>query len=355
MNSILQQRLVQQQLAEPSGGTPATVATRLVGLQAQEYSQAQWALGVRLPGCSAQDVAQAFADGSVIRTWLFRGTLHLAAAADVQWLLTLLAPRILAGSRTRHQQLGLDEATLHRCRAVLEQALSRRQLLTRSDVSLALQQAGIPAQGPRLLHILQWASFNQVICQGPQQAKEPTFTLLDTWLPPTPLRSREEALAELTQRYFTGHGPATVTDFIWWSGLTAGDARRGLAAAAPGLQRQVIAGQEYWSAGAGPACAPALPFTYLLPGFDEYFLGYKNRELFIDPRYVSQVVSANGIFKPIIVVDGQVAGCWKHIYTAHAVWLETRFFTPELAQGATGLAAAAHRYSQFVQRPTHLA
>jgi len=352
MQAFLQQRLVYHQIADTQFTAPTEVAAWLVGLQAQDYTQATWALGVRLPGATEATIGQAFANGSIVRTWLFRGTLHITTAADVRWLLTLLAPRLLANLSALRRQLALDEATLRQCESVLLHALRDGQRRSRAELSAALAEAGIVASGPRLLHIIQWAALNQLLCIGPRRDREETFTLMDAWVPPAPPKSQEEALTELARRYFISHGPATLADFGWWSGLAATEARAGLAAATPLLHRQQWDGQEYW--GPEPTQLFVAPSVHLLPGFDEYFLGYKNRHLFIDAQHMGRVASPNAIFSPIIVVDGRVMGTWKRTLQARKVLVKTTLFEAVTADTTDAIAVAAHQYSQFVQRPLEL-
>ncbi|UYZ64699.1 winged helix DNA-binding domain-containing protein [Hymenobacter weizhouensis] len=347
-DQLLAQRLQNQQVAASHCTQPAEVAARLGGLQAQEYTQVGWAFGVRLPGAQAADIEHAFAAGTIVRTWLLRGTLHVAAAEDVRWLLALLAPRLVRMAATVNTQRELDEAMLRRSQDIVSRALEGRRHLTRGELTAALAQAGIAATGPRLASILLRAALDQVICLGPRRGLEATFVLLDEWVPGSRPRPREEALAELARRYFISHGPATVPDFAWWAGLTLGEARAGLAAVQTALQHARLNGQEYWFPAV--SAAPTAPKAYLLPGFDEYFLGYKDRTLLLDAAYIRRVASSNGIFSPLIVVDGRVVGIWKRTVKKEAVVVELQPFQPLGVTEQEAIALAAEQYGQFLAK-----
>ena len=245
-SDIAQQRLCNQSIAPAALMTPGEVVKKLGAVQAQDYLGALWALGLRMQRAVEADIEQAIANREIIRTWPMRGTLHFVAPEDVRWMLTLLTPRILARAARRHQQLELDEDTFARGETLFTDALRNGRCLTRNQMMDVLEQAGISTKGQRGYHILGWAAQNGLICFGPRQGKQHTFVLLDEWLPSGNSLSREEALAELTHRYFTGHGPATIQDFIWWSGLTAGDARAGLEMVKSQLAHEQLDDQLYW-------------------------------------------------------------------------------------------------------------
>ncbi|GAB3823471.1 winged helix DNA-binding domain-containing protein [Hymenobacter jeollabukensis] len=341
---LLRLRLLHQQLRAPTCAEPADMPAHFGAMQAQDYAQSLWAVGVRLPGNPAPAVEQALTSGRLVRTWLLRGTLHLAAAADVRWLLTLLAPRLIAGSAAVYRARELDAETISRSLRVLEQALSGQPPQPRRALAAALQQAGIRTDEQRLYSLLHRAVLAQLISPAGRQGAEPTYALADDWLPPCVPFTGPEAVAELVRRYFQSHGPATLADFAGWAGLPLGLARQGLEAVRPGLVSVEAEGQTYWLPEPPAAEAPG-PAAYLLPGFDEYLLAYKNRELLLDPARTRQVLTVNGIFRPIIVVDGRVVGTWR--WAGERVELAPFGALP--AQAAAPLAEAEQRLARFWQ------
>src|ERR1700722_4657683 len=215
-------------------------------MQAQDYLGTLWAIGLRLPAATEAKIEQAIADRAIIRTWPLRTTLHFVAAADVHWLLEFLGPRIVAAVGLRHEQYGLDKTALTRIRKVLVKALQGDQQLTRDEIYGWLKGAGISVEGQRGYHILWRMGVDRVICFGPRRGKQQTFSLLEEWVPKVRDLEQDAALAELTLRYFKGHGPATLPDFVWWSGLKISDAKAGLAMVSAQLESLTVNDRLYW-------------------------------------------------------------------------------------------------------------
>ena len=347
--AIINARLVNQGIASPLPGPPAQAVARLAAMQAQDAAAVRWAIGLRCQNATLATVEQALNSGTIIRTWLLRGTLHVAAAEDVRWLLALLAPRILAGGVGRRRQLGLDDATLTRSLSVIGDALHDGMAMTRAELLHALDEAGIATAGQRGYHLLGHAALHGLICFGPAQGKQETFVLLDERAPATAHLDPDAALGKLALRYFTGHGPATLADFAWWAGLPLGQARQALALVAADLT-QVTAGDRryFYAHGEQTADDRAVPAVYLLPAFDEYYLGYKERDLVLAPGLDKRVVSSNGIFRPVIVVDGQVEGIWRRERNGTGVRTQIERFGALDSLEAQALDATLRQYTTFL-------
>ncbi len=344
---IARQRLHHQHLALADFKQPVDVVAWFGAVQAQDYLGALWAVGQRMQQATEATIEQAIADGAIVRTHPMRGTWHFVAAADIRWLLPLTATRTIVSNASWYRRLELDEATIAKSLALFAQALQGGKQLTRQELAAVLEQAGISPAGLRLTFLLGRAEAEGVICSGARRGKQFTFALLDEVVPTSRALDREEAVAELVRRYFISHGPATVQDFVWWSGLTMADARAGLAAIKDHLIQEVIDGQTYWLSPSTPT-APAVSSTaYLLPPYDEYTVAYADRSAVLDPAYAEQ--TGHGIFSPVIVVDGQIAGIWKRALTKRAVMLETNLFAAFDQDQTAALAAAEQRYRQFLQ------
>lgn len=320
-------------------------------LQAQDYNHGVWAVGLRTRTATLTDVERAIAEGKLLRTWPIRGTLHFVAAQDAKWMLSLSGARTLASARGRHAQLGLDEAVFTLSQRLMTAALRGGKRLTRAQMMGALEQGGVSTAGQRGIHILGQAALSSLICFGPKEGKQETFVLLDEFVPDGRTLPREEALAELAGRYFASHGPASVRDFAWWAGLTLADARAGLAAAG-GLSSITIDSNEYWlAADALDRASPIFSGAHLLPGFDEYFIGYTDRSAVIRADHMAKVSpGANGLFYPMLVVDGQVVGVWKRTLKKGNLSIELRPFVP-LDLSPEQITATARRYSLFLDLP----
>jgi hypothetical protein len=325
-------------------------------VQAQEYAYARWAVGSRFTvDTSIGDamVEQALARRKVVRSWVLRGTLHLVAAADLRWMLALAAPALLTRTAAAYREVHLDEAAFRKILPALRECLEGGQQLTRVELFAALAQRRIDTEGHRGGRILYRAAQLGLICLGDPQGKQARYTLLDDWLPPEPELPREDALRKLAQRYFASHGPATLADFAGWSGLVASEARVALEMAAPGLAHALFEGSTIgWSkrtpALAQPTGKPAL---HLLAGFDEYVLGYADRQAIIDPTHAARLMTPNGLFRPALLVDGRAVGTWQMEIKKGALNINTAPFAP-LPRGSAGaLRLAAQRYAAFIGLP----
>ena len=332
---------------------PGAVVARLGAVQAQDELGALWAVGLRTGGATEAEVRQAIAAGQIVRTWPNRGTLHFVAAADARWMIELLAPRSIARNQRRQAELGLDAAVLRRAEKVVVGALQGGRQLARNVIYRLLEASHVATAGQRGYHILWRLGQAGILCFGPPAARQQTFALLDEWAPDALPMAREAALAELARRYFTSRGPATAQDFAWWSGLASADVKAAVEAAAPRLAREAIEGQVFWSPPDEPATAgkAATAAAHLLPSFDEYLLAYKDRAAVLAPEHVTLVApGGNGLFQPIVVIDGRVAGTWKRVLETDAVTVATTPFASWSTTERRALRSAAGRYARFLDR-----
>ena len=349
---IVWHRLVNQRIDGQKFEKPEEVVRWLGAIQAQDYLQALWAIGLRLKSATVADIEQAILDGKFIRTWPMRGTLHFVPPEDAKWMLKLSASRVLAKDRRRLKQLGLDEEIIERCRELFYEALKGNRRLSRSEMMEVLEEAGISTENQRGYHILWYVAQSGLICLGPMQDKQQTFVLLDEWVPNSRDLSREESLAELAKRYFASHGPASVHDFAWWAGLTVTEARSGLAATMPELVVEKFDGKEYWMTSDAPGhMAYHESGVHLLPAFDEYLIGYKDRAAVLTVEDAQRVVPGkNGIFLPTIVVGGRVVGTWKRKLKKNSIDITLSPFT-HLGDLDERAIEATKLYSDFVGLP----
>lgn len=352
VNDIGRLRLANQSIAASNSRTPEQVVSALGAMQAQDYSGALWSIGLRLPNATEAEVERAVKERKIVRSWPMRGTLHFVAATDLRWMLELLTPRVLANATSRSERLGVDAKTLARCEKIFVRELAGNRQLTREALVALLEQNNISTQNNRSYHIFWCLAQLRVICFAAREGKQHAFALFDEWIPNSRKFERDAALAELARRYFTSHGPATLQDFIGWSGLKAADARAGVEGAAKDLTRETIGGKVYWL-----PPTPAQPQSddgFLLSGFDEFILGYKDRSAVLDSRHSQKIIPGNnGVFAPTIVLDGRVVGTWQRAMKKTLVLTLSpfkRFTKAELK----ALAPAAERYSRFLGLPVEL-
>ena len=324
-------------------------------MQAQDYLSALWSIAVRTPGMTEADVEQAIAKREIVRTWPMRGTLHFVPAADVRWMLELLTPRILAGSKRRWQELELDEKTFARSRKVIVRALIGGRHLARPAIMELLDRAGIVSGSQRGIHILSRLAMDRVICFGPRVGKQPSFVLFDEWVPNGSSLDRESALAEIARRYFRGHGPATLQDFVWWTGLKTSDAKIAVASIAPELDRRGVNGVEFYMSPIGDKSVPSTTGLFLLPPFDEYLVGYRDRSAALDTHRAHQVVpGGNGIFLPILVQRGRVIGTWRRTLQRNRVVVSASTFGPLPQSRKRDFLRVAKSYGKFLNLATEV-
>ena len=342
--TIAHQRLANQRLSGQSFVTPEDVVSWMGAVQSQDYAGAKWSLALRMAqgGDDALDVA--FNEGRILRTHVMRPTWHFVTPADIRWLLELTGARVDALCGTYYRQVGLDASTLAASNAVIVKQLEGGHALTRAELGVALEAAGINTSELRLGFLMGHAELNALICSGPRRGKQFTYALLDERAPQAKSLPLEEALATLVLRYFTSHGPATLADFAWWSGLTLADAKAGVASAGNSLGNEEIEGQTYWFSDATPPDSTPDLSAFLLPTFDEYWVGFS---AFDQMRRGS----GNLVFESTIVMDGQAAGSWKRTLRKASVTIELAPFAPLSADQHATLAAAANRYGDFVGKP----
>lgn len=352
---IAHRRLHNQRLAGTKLAQPADVVRWMGAVQAQDYPGAQWAVGQRTEGATDTDLDRALADGTILRTHVLRPTWHLVAREDIRWLLALTGPRVNASTASRHRQLGLDGETLARGSAALADALRGGTQLTRTELATVLQRAGIATDGQRLVHLIMRAELDGVICSGARRGKEFTYALLDERAPRGREMPREEAVAALAWRYFTSHGPATVQDFVWWSGLTVGDARAGLAMIAADIMREEIDGRASWSAASAPAVRKPSPAAYLLPNYDEYIVAYTDRRAAFDTVPIEKLdARGNILFNHMIAIDGRVVGTWRRVLKKGTMVVDATLFRAIGAAEREAVEGEVARYGRFLGMPAAL-
>lgn len=350
---IAYQRLHSQRLIGTPFQKPEDVVQWLGAVQAQDYAGAIWALGLRSHAVTAAQIEQAFTAGTLLRTHVLRPTWHFITPADIRWLLTLTAPRVHAANASMYRKLEIDATVIQRTHAVLVRALEGGCRCTREDVRVILEQAGIRTTGAlRFGYLLMQAELDGLICSGPRHGKQFTYALLEERVPPAIPLDRDEALGELARRYFTSHGPATLRDFVVWSGLTMADAKRGIAQVASLLEQVVIEDQTYWFAGTVVPTDTTKPIAHVLPNYDEYFIGFKDRSAIMESVKTAALDAQSAVLAGhIITVDGQVVGGWSRTLTKQGLVVACTLVT-SLTQAQThALAIAAQRYAAFLGRP----
>ncbi|HEX4951547.1 MAG TPA: winged helix DNA-binding domain-containing protein [Blastocatellia bacterium] len=347
---ITRQRLYNQRLRHTTFTQPGEVVQWLGAMQAQDYAGAKWAIAQRALGLTDAALDQALADGTILRTHILRPTWHFVTPADIRWMLQLTAPRVNALNAYHYRKQELDDAVFKQSNAVLTKSLRGGQQLTRAELAAALHRAGIVTDELRSALLLMRAELDGVVCSGARRGKQFTYALLEERVPPVPPRTKDEALAELSTRYLLSRGPATVQDFVWWSGLTTSEAKTGIEMVQSQFHREAINKQTYWFPAHAPTTRTKTPLAHLLATYDEYLIGYKDRSAAVNPALAERIVGGE-VFTSTIVLDGQVIGVWKRTLKARSVSIATTFFTTLTKAQSQAVAAAAQQYATFLHLP----
>jgi hypothetical protein len=349
---ITLQRLRNQRITRSGPRNPEKLVGWMGAVQAQEYGPAKWGLALRSPaGTTDSTIERAIDDGRILRTHVLRPTWHFVAAADIRWMLELTGPSVHRRMSTYDRRLGLDSGVMTRATSVIERALGdalgEGRYLTRRELGTHLVRAGLRAGSMELAHIAMYAELEGVICSGPRRGKEFTYALLSDRAPAARSLPRDEAIAELSRRYFRSHGPATIRDFVWWSGLRTSDARRGLEMT--GARSRDIEGVTYWTVGRSAGVAlRRMNSLHLLPVYDEYLVAYRDHHAVPRPPYVL------GSFQHALVIAGQVAGTWSTVSSANGVRAAVTPLRRLTAAERRALAQAMARYRRVMGVPVSL-
>lgn len=340
-------RLANQHISRPTFDDPAQVVRSLGAVQAQDYLGGLWAVGLRTRGATEASVEAAISRREIVRTWPMRGTLHFVAADDVRWILPLLTPRVITATASRYRSLELDDRVFTRAAKVAEKALEGGKTIRRESLYELWASAGIATRDSRGLHLLGHLSQKGLLCFGARDGKQQTLTLLEEWVPTLKTFARDEALGELAHRYFTSHGPASVHDFAWWTGLTITESRAAIESVKPRLEFDEVAGRTLWFA-SGETPRASAKTAYLLPAWDEFTVAYRDRTDILDPAHAKRVNAGGGVLKPVAVVDGRVFGTWQRRLDKKGVTVGATYFAKRDRPPAALIAAATARYAEFL-------
>lgn len=315
-------------------------------VQAQEFLASLWAIGQRMKKSVEADVERAIVERQIVRSYPMRGTLHFTPPEDLRWMLKLMTPRIIAKSAKLYRDASLSNAVFKKSALLFERELRGDNQLTRDEMYSVLEANKISTKNNRGLHILGHLSQQGLLCFGPRKGKQQTFVLLDEWIPQTKELTRDESLAQLTLNYFTGHGPATLHDLVWWSGLTVADIKAGIEMVKSQLQEEEFDGVRYYSSQRQMKKSSG---AFLLPVYDEYTVAYKDRDLLLDEKAITSLKKINNlVFTNTVVIDGSVVAVWRRTIKKEKTIIE---INPLIKLGSSqkeDIEAAAKKYGTFL-------
>lgn len=343
-------RLVNQQIEASTFKEGKDLVSWMGAMQAQDYAMATWGIGLRIPGSTEKLIQKEIDSGAILRTHLLRPTWHLVSADDIWWILDLTAAQVRTKSGSRLKELGINSQLCLKSNQVIESAFANHKYLTREQLYVELEQNKVGGGKDCWSHLIFLAELEGILCSGIKQDKNQTYAILGDRVPRPASISRDEALAKLAFKFFSSHCPASLNDFIWWSGLPITAAKRALEIIKPGFISEIIAGQEFWFPGNFSRSAPASSSVYLLPAFDEFLISYKDRTAAFPLVHHSKAFTNNGIFHPVIVVGGEVKGLWKRTIKKNRVYFESQFFNAVSKEVVDLTNTAALKFAAFLDK-----
>jgi hypothetical protein len=352
LHSVALERLERQFLLSRPFTSAATVVKTLGAVQAQDYAGAKWALALRMKKPTSDAIEGAMTRGEIIRTHVLRPTWHFVTPADLRWMMALTGPRVSLRMKTYNATMGITPAMFRRSNDVMARQLEGGKQLTRQELAAALRASGVAIQSVQhLAHLMMQAELDGVVCSGGLRGKQFTYALIDERVPATKPLDRDDALLRLTRLYFASRSPATLQDFSWWSGLPMADAKRGAEMAK--LEAVNVGGRAYLTADGEKARAPKKPVAHLLPNYDEYFIGHKDRSA-IGQRLAraGSRMPEGSAFWNMIVLDGQIVGGWKRVVVRKGMILDLRLITPLKSNERQTISRAAAEYAAFLGAST---
>ena len=358
VHEIARRRIRNSRLTGDRFTAPDEAVRWHLAMQAQEYGPAMWSIGQRSKRSRQDDVDRALTEGTIVRTHVLRPTWHFIARDDIRWLLALSGPRVQRGNAGRYRQLGLDARTLARAEKVIASALEGGNRLTRDELAAVLEQRKVDREGQRMPYFLMHCELEAVISSGGREGKQQTYALFDERVPVDGARfEREEALVELVRRYLRSHGPATVKDLSWWSGLTMSDIRAALGSLAEEVGSDEIDGLTIWSVSSERRRrAPAARGAHLLQTYDELVVGYTESRFHGDTsgELARQAWSDRSFPTGLFLLHGRIGGHWRRTIEAKRLRVAMHTYRKVTAADAEVLESAATRLGRFVGLPVEL-
>lgn len=348
--SSLAIRLLNHRLVQSNLSAAQEVVAWMGAMQAQDLPMSLWGTGLRAQQ-SQQEVIAAIDQGKIIRTHVMRPTWHLVHAQDVHWMLNLSAESIKKALKSRHKQLGIDQNLLKDVYKLFSNQFKNNSHLTRDTLLELLIKSGIRLEDNRGAHLLMLAELDQILCSGAVIKNETSYACYDQRITLKCNYSREEAIYHLSRRYFQSHGPATVDDFCWWSGLNKSEAKSGILSLGQEIHSERKSEKWYYQIPKVITASSTLNMVQLLPAYDEYIISYTERGEILPAKVQSTTISTNGVFRPVILVNGRAAGLWKRTIKKQSVEIELSWFAKPSREIKKLVQQEVNRFGEFLGIP----
>lgn len=354
ITDLAKMRLASQEIGGTKFATVKNVLDWMGAIQAQDFAMAKWAIGIRLPKSTEEGIRTAIDQGDILRTHILRPTWHFVSSDDIYWLLELTAQQIKVSFKSRNNQLGLTKSVLRKSNSVIEKALRDGIHLSREELIIELGKAKIATDENRASHLFAWAELEGLICSGATIKGKQTYALLEQRVLKKKLFLKDEALGTLAKKYLTSRCPATLHDFVWWSGLSVTNAKHALEMAGSEFIPETINSQTYWVNPSYSIPKITNENVFLLPAFDELIISYKDRSASLPTEATKKAVSSNGIFRAVVVVNGQVRGIWKRTVSKDRVIVDVELFESPDKTLSSHIEEATEQYGHYLAKKTEL-
>lgn len=351
MSTIIKNtRLASHQLSEHKFDTPKELVSWMGAMQAQNFNMAKWAIAIRLESCTEQDVEEAFNRGDFLRTHIMRPTWHFVSSEDIKWLIQLTGDRVKSACKSLAKGLNIDKKEYSKAYKLLEKILRDNTHSTKDEIAGIFIKEGITMNSPKHLnYYLMSAEADGIICSGALKEKKQTYALLDERASTSDTINKDEALAKLAHKYIQSHSPATLQDFIWWSGLTIKDARQAFNLIENELIKDYFDSTELYIHETYKESTSLDNDTYhYLPAYDEYIISYKNRTNVLDMEHHSKAFNNYGVFQPIILHNGYAVGNWKKLKSAKGINFDITFWEEKFKANRKTLSLAEKKIKYYI-------
>ena len=347
--NIAQIRLYNHQLLSKKFSAPEDLVEWKGAVQAQDLNMAKWAMGMRLNDSIMQDIDQAINLGKITRTHILRPTWHFVSSKDLHAFLSFSAPRIKLIAASRHKQLEINDALLKKSHSIIIKTISVNGYATRENIVEAFKIENIALNNNRTAHILMLAELDGIICGGRIVNKKHSYVLINNHIPDPGKINKTVAMAKLAVQYFRSHGPATIEDFTWWSGLSIKEVKNTMETIKDKIERLEVNNHIYWMCPEHEFGGYDNPYL-IIPAYDEYLISYKDRSAVIDTGKLKSAVSSNGIFRPVILKNGIVKGIWKRMIEKHTISIEINMFEKYFKEDRRNIEEKIFEYSRFLDK-----
>ncbi len=344
-------RLINQKLVNSNFEKPENVVSWFGAMQSQDFAAAKWALSLRTNYKADREIESMFNQGKILRTHVMRPTWHFVAPNDIRWLLALTSENVKRFNGNYFRRSGYDREVFKKSNTVIRKALEKNGFMTRNELKLALEKSKIPLNSLGLSFVMMQAELEGIIISGPKRDKQFTYALLKKRAPKAFYLEHEEALKELVKRYFQSHGPAQIQDFVWWSGISAAKAKKEIEKSAHKLKKADINGKDYFYLEPAMKIPNIIDTAYLIPGFDEYFIAYRDRTEILDQNYAKHLNLGGGMINGAVIVNGRMVGTWKRLIVKNEAKITIKLFEKISNPQTEALNNQALKYGNFVGLP----